>query len=442
MEILTQAAQLILSLSILVTLHEFGHYIPARLFKTRIEKFYLFFDPWFSLYKKKIGDTEWGIGWLPLGGYVKIAGMVDESMDTEQLKKPAQPWEFRSKPAWQRLIIMIGGVTVNIVVGFFIYMGIVYFYGLEELKPSSLKQGLAIHPELEKYGLKSGDNIIRINDKNIRTVNEINAIVMLRKGYKLDVVKKDGTKTVITLPEKTEMELFQKGAFPAFGLRGLLDTLKSVDSTGIAYKAGLKTGDRILQIDGKSLVYFDDLQKATYSSKNKEVEVVFIHDQDTISKQVKFDEKGLLGVGVSQNFLDEESIITRKYSLPESFGKGWELGTNTLSDYISQFKFVFTKKGATSIGGFGTMGKIFPTTWNWKIFWMNTAFISIVLAFMNILPIPALDGGHVLFLLYELITGKEAPQKVLEIAQYIGIVLLLSLMLYANGNDIYRWLFT
>ncbi|MBN9293303.1 MAG: RIP metalloprotease RseP [Flavobacteriia bacterium] len=442
MEILTQAAQLILSLSILVTLHEFGHYIPARLFKTRIEKFYLFFDPWFSLYKKKIGDTEWGIGWLPLGGYVKIAGMVDESMDTEQLKKPAQPWEFRSKPAWQRLIIMIGGVTVNIVVGFFIYMGIVYFYGLEELKPSSLKEGLAIHPELEKYGLESGDNIIRINDKDIRTVNEINAIVMLRKGYKLDVVKKDGTKTVITLPEKTEMELFQKGAFPAFGLRGLLDTLKSVDSTGIAYKAGLKTGDRILKIDGKELVYFDDLQKATYSSKNKEVEVVFIHDQDTISKQVKFDEKGLLGVGVSQNFLDEESIITRKYSLPESFGKGWELGTNTLSDYISQFKFVFTKKGATSIGGFGTMGKIFPTTWNWKIFWMNTAFISIVLAFMNILPIPALDGGHVIFLLYELITGKEAPQKVLEIAQYIGIVLLLSLMLYANGNDIYRWLFT
>ena len=442
MEILTQAAQLILSLSILVTLHEFGHYIPARLFKTRIEKFYLFFNPWFSLYKKKIGDTEWGIGWLPLGGYVKIAGMVDESMDTEQLKKPAQPWEFRSKPAWQRLIIMIGGVTVNIVVGFFIYMGIVYFYGLEELKPSSLKEGLAIHPELEKYGLESGDNIIRINDKDIRTVNEINAIVMLRKGYKLDVVKKDGTKTVITLPEKTEMELFQKGAFPAFGLRGLLDTLKSVDSTGIAYKAGLKTGDRILKIDGKELVYFDDLQKATYSSKNKEVEVVFIHDQDTISKQVKFDEKGLLGVGVSQNFLDEESIITRKYSLPESFGKGWELGTNTLSDYISQFKFVFTKKGATSIGGFGTMGKIFPTTWNWKIFWMNTAFISIVLAFMNILPIPALDGGHVIFLLYELITGKEAPQKVLEIAQYIGIVLLLSLMLYANGNDIYRWLFT
>jgi len=442
MEILTQAAQLILSLSILVTLHEFGHYIPARLFKTRIEKFYLFFDPWFSLYKKKIGDTEWGIGWLPLGGYVKIAGMVDESMDTEQLKKPAQPWEFRSKPAWQRLIIMIGGVTVNIVVGFFIYMGIVYFYGLEELKPSSLKEGLAIHPELEKYGLESGDNIIRINDKDIRTVNEINAIVMLRKGYKLDVVKKDGTKTVITLPEKTEMELFQKGAFPAFGLRGLLDTLKSVDSTGIAYKAGLKTGDRILKIDGKELVYFDDLQKATYSSKNKEVEVVFIHDQDTIYKQVKFDEKGLLGVGVNQNFLDEKSITTRKYSLLESFGKGWELGTNTLSDYISQFKFVFTKKGATSIGGFGTMGKIFPTTWNWKIFWMNTAFISIVLAFMNILPIPALDGGHVIFLLYEMITGKEAPQKVLEIAQYIGIVLLLSLMLYANGNDIYRWLFT
>lgn len=441
MDILTQAAQLILSLSILVTLHEFGHYIPAKLFKTRVEKFYLFFDPWFSIYKKKIGDTEWGIGWLPLGGYVKIAGMVDESMDTEQMKKPAQPWEFRAKPAWQRLIIMIGGVTVNLIVGFVIYIGIVFAYGLEEIKPESLQKGLAIHPALNKYGLESGDNITKINGKDIRSVNEINAMIMLRKGYNLEVEKADGTKKEVVLPAKVEMELFQVGAFPTVGLRGLIDTLTSVDSTGLAYQKGIRLGDRILSIDNTPLVYFDDLQKTTYNSRNRTVPVVYLHNQDTIETTVKFDERGLLGVAVKQNYIDEKSITTKNYSLGESISKGAELGTNTLSDYVSQFKFVFTKKGASSIGGFGTMGKLFPKVWDWKVFWMNTAFISIILAFMNILPIPALDGGHVIFLLYEIITGKEAPQKVLEVAQYIGIFLLLGLMLYANGNDVYNWLF-
>jgi regulator of sigma E protease len=441
MDVLTQAAQLILSLSILVTLHELGHYTTARLFKTRVEKFYLFFDPWFSLYKKKIGDTEWGIGWLPLGGYVKISGMVDESMDKEQLKQPAKPWEFRSKPAWQRLIIMIAGVTVNLILGFVIYIGIVYSYGLEELRPAALKHGLAIHPVLEKYGLESGDNIMHINDKEIRTVNEINAIVLLRKGYKLDVVKKDGSKKVIQLPNKVEMELFQAGALPAFSLRRTIDTLIYTDSSGIGYKNGLRIGDKILSVNGYPIHYFDDLQQATYASINKEAEVVYIHQNDTVTKIMKLDEKGLLGVGVSQNVIDSDMIFTQKYSLGQSISKGWELGYNTLNDYVSQFKFVFTKKGATSIGGFGTIGKLFPTVWDWKVFWMNTAFISIILAFMNILPIPALDGGHVVFLLYEMITGKEAPQKVLEVAQYIGIILLLTLMVYANGNDIYHWLF-
>lgn len=441
MDILTQAAQLMLSLAILVTLHELGHYIPAKIFKTRIEKFYLFFDPWFSLYKKKIGETEWGIGWLPLGGYVKIAGMVDESMDTEQLKQPAQPWEFRSKPAWQRLIIMIGGVTVNLILGFVIYIGVVYAYGLEELRPTALKQGLAIHPMLEKYGLESGDNIMRINDKDIQSVNDITSMIMFRKGYKLDVVKKDGTQKTIQLPNKVEMEIFKSGALPAFTLRSTVDTLTLVDTAGIAYKSGLRTGDKLVSIDGKPLVFFDDLQKATYQSKNKTVELTYIHKNDTLTKEITFDEKGLLRrVDVSQTFIDKDQIKTKKYSLGASFGKGWELGYNTLSDYVSQFKFVFTSKGATSLGGFGTIGKLFSKTWDWHAFWLNTAFISIILAFMNILPIPALDGGHVVFLLYEMITGKEAPQKVLEIAQYVGIVILLSLMVYANGNDIYHWL--
>lgn len=441
MDVLTQAAQLILSLSILVTLHELGHYVAARMFKTRVEKFYLFFDPWFSLFKKKIGDTEWGIGWLPLGGYVKISGMVDESMDKEQLKQPAKPWEFRSKPTWQRLIIMIAGVTVNLVLGFVIYIGIVYTYGLEELRPSALKHGLAIHPALEKYDLESGDNIMRINDKDIRTVNEINSIVLLRKGYKLEVIKKDGSQKIIQLPNKVEMELFQVGALPAFSLRGTIDTLNYIDSSGVGFKNGLRIGDKIVSINGEPIIYFDDLQKATYKSKNKETEVIFIHQNDTVTKMIKLSEEGLLGVGISQNIIDRDKIYTQTYTLGQSVTKGWELGVHTLNDYISQFKFVFTKKGATSIGGFGTIGKLFPKTWDWKSFWMNTAFISIILAFMNILPIPALDGGHVVFLLYEMITGKEAPEKVLEVAQYVGIVLLLSLMVYANGNDIYQWLF-
>jgi regulator of sigma E protease len=367
--------------------------------------------------------------------------MIDESMDTEQLKQPAQPWEFRAKKAWQRLIIMIAGVIVNLILGFTIYIGIVYAYGLEELKPSSLKQGLAVHPVLNKYGLESGDNIMLINDQPIQSVNEINAIVLLRKGYKLDIIKKDGSKKTIQLPNKVEMELFQAGALPAFSLRGTIDTLNLVDSSGIAYKNGIRIGDKILSIDEMPLNYFDDLQKVTFLSKNKTVNITYLHQGDTISKQVQFDDKGLLGVGMSQNIIDKDKIFTKNYTLGASIGKGLELGKNTLSDYISQFKFVFTKKGASSIGGFGTIGKLFPTSWDWHAFWMNTAFISIILAFMNILPIPALDGGHVVFLLYEMITGKEAPQKVLEIAQYVGIVILLGLMIYANGNDIYHWLF-
>lgn len=442
MDILTQAAQLILSLSILITLHELGHFIPAKIFKTRIEKFYLFFDPWFSLYKKKIGDTEWGIGWLPLGGYVKIAGMIDESMDTEQMKKPAQPWEFRSKPAWQRLIIMVGGVTVNIVLGFVIYAGIVYTYGLEVLKPTSLKYGLAIHPAMEKYGLQSGDNILRINDKDIRSVNEINAMIMLRHGYKLEVAKSDGEHKTITLPKDVEMELFREGAFPTVGLRETIDTLNLVDTSGLAYKSGIRVGDKLLSIDGNKITYFDQLRDITFHSKNKTITVAYLHGNDTLTKPIHLGESGLLGIGVAGNLVDASQIKTLKYSLLGSVKEGWRLGYHTLSDYVAQFKFIFTKKGAASLGGFGTIGKLFPTTWNWQIFWMNTAFISIILAFMNILPIPALDGGHVVFLLYEIITGREAPQKVLEVAQYIGIVILLGLMLYANGNDIYRWLFT
>lgn len=442
MDILVQASQLLLSLSLLVILHEFGHYIPAKLFKTRVEKFYLFFNPWFSLFKKKIGETEWGIGWLPLGGFVKISGMVDESMDKEQMKQPAQPWEFRSKPAWQRLIIMLGGVTVNLIVGIVIYICVVYAYGIETIKPKDLTAGMAVHPYLAKYDIRSGDLVVSVDGNDIETINEINPIILLRGGRKLEVVHADGKKENIVLPEKVDYELFESGAFRAFGMRETDVKVGSLDSSSFAAKKlKLQKGDKFLAVNGNPIYYFDELQNELYVNRGKETEFTMLRGKDTVRSSAKLDQTGTLGFIRDTKTLDEEKIRRTYLGFGASIGKGLEIGMNTLGDYIGQLKFIFTKKGASSLGGFGSMGKLFPTTWDWQVFWLNTAFISIVLAFMNILPIPALDGGHVVFLLYEIITGKEAPQKVLEYAQYVGFFLLLGLLLYANGNDIYGAIF-
>lgn len=441
MDFLIKAAQLILSLSILVVLHEFGHFIPARLFKTRVEKFYLFFNPWFSLFKKKIGDTEWGIGWLPLGGYVKISGMVDESMDKEQLAQPAQPWEFRSKPAWQRLIIMLGGVTVNLIVGIVIYICVMFAYGKEELHPKDLKVGLAINPYLEKYNLYSGDNIIAIDGETITHIDDINKIIMLRGGRNLSVVHANGVKEEIVLPEGVEYELFKNGAYPAVSLRTKANIVDTVIPKSPALKAGLKKGDKIIAVNGKTIEYYDNIPKELYYSKGKQATLQVLRGKDTLNLTSKVKIEGTIGFQAKPaKFIDKKSIHTIHYSFGESIGVGIDRGFTTLSDYVSQMKFIFTKKGASSIGGFGAIGNLFTPTWNWQNFWMMTAMISIILAFMNILPIPALDGGHVVFLLYEIITGREAPQKVLEYAQYVGFFLLMGLLLYANGNDLYRWL--
>jgi len=442
MDFWIKAAQLILSLSILVILHELGHFIPARLFKTRVEKFYLFFNPWFSLYKKKIGETEWGIGWLPLGGYVKIAGMIDESMDKDQLAQPVQPWEFRAKPAWQRLIIMVGGVTVNLILGIVIYIGVMFVYGEEKLPPSELKAGMSIHPYLQKYGLQSGDNIIAINGEKVESVTDVNSQIMLRDGRKLTVLHANGQRENVQLPVGVEYELFQNGAFPSVGLRTKATSVDTVIPAKPAIKAGLKKGDIIVSINNQPIEFYDDIQRQLYNAKGKAAAIVVQRNtkMDTLACNVLAD--GTIGFAVKTvEFLDEKSIRDVHYGFGASIGKGVDRGFHTLSDYIAQMKFLFTKKGASSIGGFGTIGNMFPAVWNWEIFWMNTALISIILAFMNILPIPALDGGHVVFLLYEMITGKEAPQKVLEYAQYAGFILLMSLLIYANGNDIYRWIF-
>lgn len=442
MDILIKAAQLVLSLSILVVLHELGHYIPAKIFKTRVEKFYLFFNPWFSLFKKKIGDTEWGIGWLPLGGYVKIAGMVDESMDKEQLAQPAQPWEFRSKPAWQRLIIMIGGVTVNLLLGIIIYIFIMFTYGEEKIYTKDLQSGLSIHPYLSKYGLNSGDNILKVNGKEVSHLSDINNGILLRGVRKLTVQHPDGKFETITLPKNVDYELFQEGAFPAVGLRAndrMIAKIPAEDT--VLKKAGFLEKDEILAINEINVNFYDDIDLAKYKYKGEKVNLTILRGQDTLTLATKIGKNGQIGFIRDAKFIDTASIQTVYYSFGQSIGKGIDRGFTTLSDYVGQLKYIFTKKGASSIGGFGAIGNMFPPVWNWQIFWMTTAFISIILAFMNILPIPALDGGHVVFLLYEIITGREAPQKVLEYAQYVGFMLLLSLILYANGNDIYRWIF-
>lgn len=444
MEILIKAAQLFLSLSILVVLHEFGHYIPARLFKTRVEKFYLFFNPWFCLFKKKIGDTEWGIGWLPLGGFVKIAGMIDESMDKEQMALPPQPWEFRSKPAWQRLIIMVGGVVVNVIAAVIIYVCVVFTYGEEQLNPSDLKAGMSINPYLEKYGMVSGDNVIEIEGKKVEHVLSVNNEIMLRGKRKITVLHADGKKESITLPENIDFELFENGAFPAFGLRTTNLVIDTVLPKKPAFKAKLMKGDVLCSINNRKIVYYDDLKSELFRNRHKEVSISVLRGSDTVKLNLAVPKEGIVGLNVSadsKDFVDYAKIKEVKFSFGESIGRGISRGYYTLNDYASQLKFLFTSKGATEIGGFASIGKMFPSEWNWEIFWLNTAFISIALAFMNILPIPALDGGHVVFLLYEIVTGKEAPQKVLEYAQYVGIFLLLGLTLYANGNDLFKAIF-
>lgn len=465
MEILIKAAQLITSLAILVTLHEFGHFIPAKLFKTRVEKFYLFFNPYFSFFRwKRVNGvkrkswfssappkewsedpdtTEWGIGWVPLGGYVKIAGMIDESMDTEQLKNEPQPWEFRSKKAWQRLIIMIGGVTVNLVLGFLIYIAVVFTWGQLTLDQNKLQAGLGVHPYLAKYGIYSGDIILDIEGKKPLNLDEINKSILLRGAHKITVQHPDGTTAQLTLPSDIDQKLFEAGALPAFSLRAKSMKVVEVSKDSPALKSGFKAKDQIYEVNGTPIHYYDEFQAILFANKNKVVDIKVAQNsdsKDTITREVRVKSNGTIGIMTNSAFVDRKALSEKKYGFAQSIGIGMSYGYNTLSDYVSQFKFVFTKKGATQIGGFASIGNMFPPLWDWHTFWLTTALLSIILAFMNILPIPALDGGHVVFLLYEMITGKEAPQKVLEVAQYIGIFLLLSLMIYANGADLVRWL--
>ncbi|MEP2936672.1 MAG: RIP metalloprotease RseP [Gilvibacter sp.] len=433
---MVKAIQLLLSLSLLIVLHELGHFIPAKLFKTRVEKFYLFFDVKFSLFKKKVGETVYGIGWLPLGGYVKIAGMIDESMDKEQMAGPPQPWEFRSKPAWQRLIIMLGGVTVNIIVGVLIYIGIFYFVGEKVVTNEHIPNGYAVPAMFEELGFEDGDKVLQLNEKEFINLKNLNRYLLLRDVASLTVQHPGGEIETIALPEDIGMTMFKAGIRTPFDpiRQTVLDT---VTPDGAATKAGLIAGDRIVKIGEVPTNHYNQLSEQFEQYKSTPVAVTIERDGNLQTLSITPNEDGKIGIynlGHEYDDLYEQ----KKYSFGESIGGGIVFGYNILYDYVAQFKYVFTKEGATQLGGFGAIGNLFPGEWSWVAFWYTTALISIILAFMNILPIPALDGGHVMFLLYEMISGRKPNDRFMEYAQMIGFFLLIALVLFANGNDIYR----
>jgi regulator of sigma E protease len=442
-----KAAQLILSLSLIVIVHEFGHYLPSKLFQCRVEKFFLFFDPWFALVKKKIGDTVYGIGWLPLGGYVKIAGMVDESMDKEQMSQPAQPWEFRSKPAWQRLIIMIGGVTMNILLAFVIYAMILYTWGDKKVPMSGLTYGVAVNDSLMyNIGFRDGDKIISVNQEPVVYFDDLAKQILMAGGGQVDIIR-DGAHQQIEIPTAILGKLVERKKKGLFLFIPRIPVIADVvpDSSN-AYKAGLKRFDQITSVDGISTPFFEEYKKAMDAHKGQTVPITVERKGalDTLQASVKADGTlGFIRMG-DPEVLDSLGLIRvekTEYSFFGSFPAGVQLAAETLRSYVDQFKKIFSPKTEAykGVGGFKAMGSIFPSMWDWHTFWSITAFFSVALAFMNILPIPALDGGHVLFTLLEMITGRKPSQKLLEYAQVVGMVLLLGLMLYVNGNDWFGW---
>ncbi len=435
---LIKGLQLLLSLSILVVLHELGHYLAARYFKTRVEKFYLFMNPGFSLFKKQIGETEWGIGWLPLGGYVKISGMIDESMDTEQMKQPAQPWEFRSKPAWQRLIIMLGGIIMNLFVGFVIYSMVLMVWG-ETVLPN--KYSVNVDSRLEQYGFQSGDKIIAYNGTPIESYSDLRRTVFFETVESATVLR-NGVKTTLKFETELGQILIDEGVKAPFSLMFPAE-VDSIIPGSKAEEAGLMAGDSIIAVDGQATGFQYMTKQLLESKKSAPVLITVNRGGDKVVLRAMTDTAGHLGfifnpTSTYLHLFEEREI---KYGIGESIYNGFLLASRTIKEYVISLRFLATKSGASQVGSLITFGSIFDASWNWLVFWKNTAFLSLILAFMNLLPIPALDGGHVMFLLYEMVVGKPAPDKVLEYAQVIGFVFLLGLMVLALGNDFWR-LFT
>lgn len=441
MTILIKILQFILSLSILVVIHEFGHFTLAKLFKTRVEKFYIFFNPWFSLFKYKKGETEYGIGWLPLGGYVKIAGMIDESMDKEQMKLPPQPWEFRSKTSWQRLLIMTGGVIFNFISAMLIFIFVLFAWGETYLPTNNVKYGIVTDSVGYAIGLRNGDKILSVDNHHIENFHEISPDIILNNRKTIQVLRDTAVLNIAIPREYVPKMLKGKGQIDyriPFGPY----VIESFGKKSPAKTAGVHLKDQLLGIDNNKFTYYDQFQKYLASNKSHAVVLNLLRDGQPKDVSVVPDSLGALGIGRTVSLSQIFDLKTLKYGFFQSFPAGIEKGFKTITDYLKQFKLIFSKrtKGYESLGGFITIGSIFPGVWDWQRFWELTAFLSIILAVMNILPIPALDGGHVLFLLFEVITGKKPSDKFLEYAQIAGMILLLALLLYANGNDVLRLL--
>lgn len=439
MEILVKVAQFLLSLSILVVLHEFGHFLFARAFKTRVEKFYLFFNPWFEIFKFKRGDTEYGMGWLPLGGYVKISGMIDESMDKEQMKQPAQPHEFRSKPAWQRLLIMTGGVLVNFILALAIYSAVLYVWGEKYVKTENLKYGIACEPLAKEIGFRSGDKILFLDGKKIEAFHQVVPALLL-DDVNWVTVERDSQVVEISIPKEFKAR-FIKAASQQISPR-IPFVISAVLDGSPASEAGILSGDSLLAINGEKVSFYDQFRATMQANKKQQVTVTMWRNGEPVDLTVAVPETGIVGVNnyPLNRFLE---ISTSQYSFFASIPAGIARGLKTFSDYIKQLKLIFSPstKAYESVGGFMTIGNIFPSTWDWQSFWELTAFLSIILAIMNILPIPALDGGHVMFLLYEVVTRRKPHDKFMEYAQIAGMIFILALVVFANANDVIKFFF-
>lgn len=435
---LIKTVQLLLSLSILVIVHEFGHFIFARLFKVRVEKFYLFFDPWFSLFKfkPKNSHTEYGVGWLPLGGYVKIAGMIDESMDREQMKQPPKPWEFRSKPAWQRLLIMVAGVVFNFILAIFIYSMIAYTWGTTYIPFKNAYAGMEYCQSAKEIGFRDGDIPLTADGAELGFMSS-ETLQQIVEAKQVQVLRNNDTVT-IAIPKDFMLRLIDKEE--QFAMYRIPPVVYEASANTGAQRAGLLKGDRILSIDSLATPSLDELHQVLSTRRDTTVTVAYLRNGALQTTAVTTDSVGNLGILISP-LVESYKVVTEHYGFWESFPKGIELGVSKLTSYVNSMKYVFTKEGAQSLGGFGAIGSIFPERWDWESFWSMTAFLSVILAFMNILPIPALDGGHVLFLLYEVITRRKPNEKFMEYAQMCGMIFLLALLIYANGNDIVRFFF-
>ncbi len=435
-----KAAQFILSFSILIVLHEFGHYITAKWFKCRVEKFYLFFNPWFSLWKKKKGETEYGLGWIPLGGYVKISGMIDESMDKEQMKLPPQPHEFRAKPAWQRLIIMLGGIIVNIILAILIFIFILWIWGERYMPTANAKYGIVADSVAQKLGLRNGDMILKVGGEEVKDILLVKADIVYNEGPDIITVQRGDSIVDIPFDKQTIRKLNTRDAGPFISIR-VPFVIDQFGKNSGAEKAGVKAGDRIIGINDTSVLYYDEFIQTMKGKKAEKVNLSVLRNNDTLSIPVQLDKDGKIGafpVGEYEKL--GFKLEARKYSFFEAIPAGFKKCWTTLGKYMKGLKQLFNgkAKASESVGSVFSIGGIYPGVWDWQIFWTLTAVFSIILAFMNVLPIPGLDGGHALFTLVEMITGRKPSDKFLEYAQMVGMVLLLGLMAYALGLDIFR----